>query len=147
MKRFLGPQNSVKKSIYYWFKLKLALLHNDLAFRFGLELCDVIRAQIWSCYKHSNTMKYLTGITSAGVVNFLSHGWGGCVSVKEITLTSRFLDYLQHAIAYLLIVYLRGISLMWSYVENTTFYKRKNKIVDTSRKISNLRIHVARVTG
>ena len=43
MKRLLGPQNSVKKSIYYWFKLKLALLHNDLAFRFGLELCDVGR--------------------------------------------------------------------------------------------------------
>ena len=43
MKRFLGPQNSVKKSIYYWFKLKLVLLHNDLAFRFGLELCDVSR--------------------------------------------------------------------------------------------------------
>ena len=96
-------------------------------------------------------MKYLIGITSAVVVSFLSHGWGGCVSVKEITLTSWFLDYLQYAIAYLLIVYLRGIALMWSYVENTTFYKRKNKIVrkkvDTSQKISNLPIHVARVTG
>ena len=62
-------------------------------------------------------MQYLIGITSAGVVNFLPHGWGGCVSVKEITLTSRFLDYLQHAIAYLLIVDLRGIALMWSYVD------------------------------
>ena len=27
---------------------------------------------------------------------FLSHGWGGHVSDKEITLKSRFLDYLQH---------------------------------------------------
>ena len=70
-------------------------------------------------------MKYLMGVTSAGVVSFLSHGWGGCVSVKEITLTSRFLDYLQHAIAYLLIVDLRGIALMWSYVENFTIGKTK----------------------
>ena len=74
-------------------------------------------------------MKYLIGITPAGVVSFLSHGWGGCVSDKEITLTSRFLDYLQHGIAYLLIMDLRGIALMWSYIENTTFYKRKNKNV------------------
>ena len=136
-------------------KLKLGLLHTDLAFRFGLELCDVSRiyskwvkalsramkfliiwpdrqasrknfprcfknhkncvctidcneikiersfnlnsrAQTWSNYKHSNTIKYLIGITPAGVVSFLSHGWGGCVSDKEITLKSRFLDYLQH---------------------------------------------------
>ena len=41
-------------------------------------------------------MKYLIGITPAGAVSFLSHGWGGHVSDKEITLKSRFLDYLQH---------------------------------------------------
>ena len=51
------------------------------------------RAQTWSSYKHSNTIKYLIGITPAGVVSFLS---GGRVSDKEITLKSRFLDYLQH---------------------------------------------------
>ena len=136
-------------------KLKLGLLHTDLAFRFGLELCDVSRiyskwvkalsramkfliiwpdrqalrknlprcfknykncvciidcseikierpfnlnsrAQTWSNYIHSNTMKYLIGVAPADAVNFLSHGWGGCVSDKEITLKSRFLDYLQH---------------------------------------------------
>ena len=106
-------------------KLKLGLLHTDLAFRFGLELCDVSRiyskwvkalsramkflitwpdrqalrknlprrfenykncvciigcseikseinnsrAQTWSNYKHSNTIKYLIGITPAGAVS------------------------------------------------------------------------------
>ena len=136
-------------------KLKLGLLHTDLAFRFGLELCDVSRiyskwvkalsramkfliiwpdrqalrknlprcfksckncvciidcseikierpfnlnsrAQAWSNCKHSNTVKYLIGITPAGVGSFLSHGWGGRVSDKEITLKSRFLHFLQH---------------------------------------------------
>ena len=117
-------------------KLKLGLLHTDLAFRFGLELCDVSRIYskwvkalsramkfliIWPdrqafrnnlprCFKNykncvciidcseikierpfnlnsraqtwstSNTIKYLIGITPAGAVSFLSHGWGGRVS-------------------------------------------------------------------
>ena len=59
MKRFLGPQNSVKKSIYYWFKLKLVLLHNDLAFRFGLELCDVSRIYSKWVKALSRAMKFL----------------------------------------------------------------------------------------
>ena len=146
-------------------KLKLGLLHTDLAFRFGLELCDVSRiyskwvkalsramkfliiwpdrqalrknlprcfknykncvciidcseikiersfnlnsrAQTWSNYKHSNTIKYLIGIIPAGAVSFLSHGWGGRVS-KEITLKSM-------GTAYLLIV---GLQLQWLHVE------------------------------
>ena len=41
-------------------------------------------------------MKYLIEITPVGAVSFLTHGWGGCVSDEEITLKSRFLDYLQH---------------------------------------------------
>ena len=40
---------------------------------------------------------------------------------------------------------------MWSYIENTTLYKRKNTNVRkkscASRKISNVRIHVERVIG
>ena len=64
------------------------------------------RAQTWSNYKHSNTIKYLIGITPAGAVSFLSHGWGGRVS-KEITLKSM-------GTAYLLIV---GLQLQWLHVE------------------------------
>ncbi len=50
------------------------------------------RAQTWSSYKHNNTCKYLIGISPAGAVMFLSHGWGGRVSDKQITVESSFLD-------------------------------------------------------
>uniref|UniRef100_A0A8C6KZZ8 DDE Tnp4 domain-containing protein n=1 Tax=Nothobranchius furzeri TaxID=105023 RepID=A0A8C6KZZ8_NOTFU len=43
------------------------------------------RAQTWSNYKHSNTIKYLIGITPVGAISFLSPGWGVRVSDKQIT--------------------------------------------------------------
>ena len=48
------------------------------------------RAQTWSSYKHNNTSKYLIGITPAAAISFLSLGWGGKVSDKQITKESCF---------------------------------------------------------
>ena len=42
------------------------------------------RAQTWSNYKHNNTSNYLIGITPVGAIRFLSLGWGGRVSDKQI---------------------------------------------------------------
>ncbi|XP_047137548.1 uncharacterized protein LOC124814044 isoform X1 [Hydra vulgaris] len=53
------------------------------------------RAQSWSNYKHNNTIKYLIGISPTGAITFLSGGWGGRVSDKELTNQLSFLKYIN----------------------------------------------------
>ena len=43
------------------------------------------RSQLWSNYKHHNTVKFLIGISPQGVVSFITEGWGGCVSDVQLT--------------------------------------------------------------
>ena len=42
----------------------------------------------------TNTIKYLVGISPAGAGTFLSHGWGGQISDKQLPIQSGFLDML-----------------------------------------------------
>lgn len=53
------------------------------------------RAQTWSNYKHNNTSKYLIGVSPDGSIMFLSSGWGGRVSDKQITIESGFIEKLE----------------------------------------------------
>lgn len=46
-------------------------------------------------YKNSNTLKALVGITLKGSVCFVLQLYGGCISDREITQLSGFLDKLQ----------------------------------------------------
>ena len=112
------------------------------------------RAQTWSNYKNTNTIKYLIAITPAGAVNFLSRGWGGCVSDKEITMDSGFLKFLQRGD---LILADCGFNIAETLATHAAilktphFTKRKSQMsgkeVDNSRKISYVRVHVERVIG
>ncbi len=54
------------------------------------------RAQTYSTSKSHNTVKYLVGMSPAGAITFLSAGWGGRVSDKQITAESGFYDLLEH---------------------------------------------------
>ncbi|XP_069125298.1 uncharacterized protein [Argopecten irradians] len=49
----------------------------------------------FSNYKHHNTFKFLVGITPSGVISFVSEGWGGRVSDRQITIHSGILNLLQ----------------------------------------------------
>lgn len=112
------------------------------------------RAQTWSNYKHNNTTKYLIGISPAGAVMFLSAGWGGRVSDKQITMESGFVDKLGNGDC---ILADRGFNIKEEFamkgaiLKVPSFTKGKNQLsgleVDTSRRLSNVRIHVERVIG
>lgn len=112
------------------------------------------RAQTWSNYKHHNTIKYLVAITPAGAVSFISDGWGGRVSDKEITIKSGILDYIETGDQVLAD---RGFTLEQEFatqggiLEFPSFTRGKSQLpakdVDFSRKVANVRIHVERVIG
>ena len=112
------------------------------------------RAQTWSNYKNTNTIKYLVSCTPAGAVNFISNGWGGRVSDKEITLKSGYLVYLEYGDVVLAD---RGFQLdqefatRGAHLKVPAFTRGKSQMpradVDRSRKIANVRIHIERIIG
>ena len=110
------------------------------------------RGQTWSNYKHTNTIKYLIGITPARAVNFLSRGWSGKVSDKEITNRSNFYDFVQNGDMvmadreFTIEEELATRCAIWKIPAFTKSKKQMSaKDVHNSRKISNVRIHVERV--
>ena len=52
------------------------------------------RAQTYSNYKHHNTVKFLIGISSIGVISFISKGWGGLISILPKIMESSIICYL-----------------------------------------------------
>lgn len=112
------------------------------------------RAQTSSSYKHNHTMKCLVGITPAGAISFLSPGWGGRVSDKQITVESGFLDLVEQGDE---ILADRGflvrdeLAAHGATLKIPYFTKGKKQMsaqeVDSSWQLSRVRIHVERVIG
>ena len=112
------------------------------------------RAQTFSNYKSHNTIKYLIGITPAGAVSFLSAGWGGRASDKEITLKSGFLDKLTHGDCVLAdqgFLVEEELATRGALLCIPVFTRGKKQMtakdIDISRQIAHVRIHVERVIG
>ena len=112
------------------------------------------RAQTFSNYKSHNTIKYLIGITPAGAVSFLSAGWGGRASDKEITLKSGFLDKLTHGDCVLAdrgFLVEEELATRGAVLRIPAFTRGKKQMtakdIDISRQIAHARFHVERVIG
>ena len=112
------------------------------------------RAKTWSNYKNHNTIKYLVGCAPSGAVNYLSDGWGGRVSDKEITNRCGFLDLIENGDQVLAdrgftvgeeVACKGGVLIIPSFTKGKSQLSAKD--VDKSRQIANVRIHIERVIG
>ena len=104
-------------------------------------------------YKHHHTIKCLIGITPAGAINFLSQGWSGRVSDKELTIRSKFFEKLQHGdtvLADRAFTKEEELATCGATLTIPHFSRGKSQIlakVKKSRKISNVRIQVEGLIG
>ena len=137
-------------------KLRLNLLFEDIAHRFGVSLstASCTFSATYSNYKKQNTVKFLIGITPSGTISFVSRCWGGRVSDKVLTQQSGFLDMLEHGDTVLADrgftiaddIALRGAKLVIpSFTKGKTQLSQKE--VETSKQLSQVRIHVERIIG
>lgn len=111
-------------------------------------------AQSWSNYKHSQTIKYLIGITPQGSICFISEGWGGRTSDKNITANSAFLNHLQPGDV---VMADRGflikefVEVFGATVKTPAFTRGLSQLhpveLEASRNISHCRIHIERIIG
>ena len=108
----------------------------------------------FSSYKQRNTAKYLISVTPQGSVNFVSDGFCGRVSDKQVVIESGILSNLKHGDLILAdrgfpleeVVASRGAKFMVP-----AFMKERNQLpeieTEETRLIANVRIHVERVIG
>ncbi|SMN01989.1 hypothetical protein SPONN_290 [uncultured Candidatus Thioglobus sp.] len=112
------------------------------------------RACTWSSYKHHNTVKFLIGIASQGVVSYISSAWGGRVSDKYLTENCGVLTKLLPGD---IVLADRGfdiadsVGFFQAQLHIPAFTKGKSQLspleVEETRSIANVRIHVERVIG
>ena len=99
-------------------------------------------------------IKYLVGITPSGTVSFLSAGWGGRASDKEITRNSGFLDKVTFGDCVLAdrgFLIEEKLATRGEVLRIPALTRGKAQMsakdVDMSRQIAHVRIHVKRVIG
>lgn len=112
------------------------------------------KAQSYSQYKHRTTIKYLIGITTTGVIIFISDAFGGRASDKFITLKSALLDFLQEGDIVLAdkgFLIDSEVEARGAFLKTPSFVRNGDQLhpteVEESRYKSSIRIHVERVIG
>lgn len=112
------------------------------------------RAQTWSRYKHHNTVKYLVGIAPQGAITFMSTGWGGRTSDKNLTESCGILENLLPGDTVLAdrgFTISDAVGVHCARLVMPAFTRGKRQLsaweVEKTRRIANVRIHVERVIG
>lgn len=115
------------------------------------------RAQCFSSYKRHTTVKVFISCSPLGSINFLSKAWGGRVSDVQIVRESNFISPQFHLPGDQILAD-RGFMLAEDFATKCSaqlitpaFTKGKKQLpaseVESSRKISSVRIHIERVIG
>ena len=106
----------------------------------------------WSNYKHSNTLKYVVGITPDGLIAFVSPGYGGRISDTELVKDCGLIDKLPEGYIVLADRGFKGIETLLSEKKCTllrppsvysSVKPSKEEVLETKR-IASIRIHIER---
>ncbi|XP_019638973.1 PREDICTED: uncharacterized protein LOC109480957 [Branchiostoma belcheri] len=113
-----------------------------------------LQQNTWSDYKRHNTAKYLIGITPNGTISFLSNGYGGRSSDKNIVLDSGFLDLVDPGDV---ILADRGFPISSELLQrqahleipppSSGWTQQTREAVSKTKQVANARIHVERAIG
>ena len=115
------------------------------------------RAKVYSNYKKHSTVKVFIACNPLGSVTFLSKAWGGRVSDNELVRSSGYISLKYHQPGDQILAD-RGFTLVDDFAGHCSteliipsFTKGKKQLsakeVETSRKISSVRIHIERIIG
>lgn len=139
---------------YFRFTFKEQITIIVDCFEIFCESPSVLRAlaQGYSTYKHHETLKFLIGISTTGVIIFISIAFGGRTSDNEIVLKSGFLNKLQEGD---LVLADKGflikdeVEAKQASLRIPCFVRNGNQLhptdAEVSRGYSRVRIHVERL--
>ncbi|XP_033635558.1 uncharacterized protein LOC117296645 [Asterias rubens] len=113
------------------------------------------RQQTWSTCRTNNTIKYFIAMTPSGAVSFLSSGYGGSMSEKDIATKSCFFNLVQCGDEILAErnfpirceLAIRGATLKIPLYSTTGKTKLSEGLVEQSRKLCQARVHVEKLLG
>ena len=108
----------------------------------------------FSTYKNKNTVKVLVGCTPGGLINFVSHAYGGSTSDRQIVERCNIIQLCDRNDS---VMADKGFSVQDLFaskdisVNVPNFFKKKNRLscktVAGDRKISSKRVHIERLIG
>lgn len=110
--------------------------------------------QCWSNYKHHHTIKFLIGITPQGSISYISKGWGGRTSDKQMIELGDFCNQIKPGDVVLAdrgFLIEETLNIFGAKLVIPAFTKGKSQLhpleIEATRQIAHVRIHIERIIG